>query len=83
MSNHFRYSIIEVILQYSSKNWVENKCSLTLSLPGVKKTCKIERIAISKLVLSIIMMCERIRVYLCVVLSVCNVLVFRILLLHL
>ena len=56
---------------------------LTLSRPWVKKSWKIKRIAISKLVLGILIMCERISVYLCVHLSVCKVLVFRKLLLHL
>ena len=56
---------------------------LTLSRPWVKKSWKIKRKAISKLVLSIMITYERISVYLCVDMTVCNLLVFRLLLLHL
>ena len=50
---------------------------LTLSRPWVKKSWKIKRKAISKLVLSIMITYKRISVHLCVDLSVCNLLVFR------
>ena len=56
--------------------------SLTLSRPWVKKLWKIKRIAISKLVLGILIMCKRISMYLCMDLSICIVLVLRKLLLH-
>ena len=56
---------------------------LTHGRERVKKSCKIKRIAISKLVLGILIMCDRISVYLCVDLSVCKFLIFRKLLIHL
>ena len=68
---------------YEVYEFLKSTLILTLSRPWVKKSWKIKRIAISKLVLGILIMCKRISVYLCVDLSVCKVLVFRKLLLHL
>ena len=72
-----------IILVMNPFFFIYKRVALTLSRPWVKKSWKIKRIAISKLVLGILIMCKRISVYLCVDLSVCKVLVFRKLLLHL